>query len=154
MPKILFQQCLNYIDTIIAAISAVIAFLTLRNTANIKETVNIRISQEQFWNNKNNLNDKLLTCLNIVQKQKIRPANDPLFTQHITLVLSDLERHFSLDKKSHDYQKLMEVKNQITDLLAVHEVDDIDSDIRKNTGLYGSLIGELQDILNNGRLIL
>lgn len=146
------QWFFKVVDSLAAIASVIIAFLTFKNTSNIKDTVAVRISQENFWNNKKELNDKLTVCLNIVQSEQKRPANDPNFTQNISYVLSELERYFSLDTQSSDYRDLMNIKQKVYDMLKILEVDDIQSDIRKNTGHYGNLIGKLQELINNGRI--
>lgn len=143
--------CKN-IDTLIAAFSMLIALLTFINTSSIKATVKKNVIKEQFSAGKPEILKNLNKCQQIAQAEKVRPANDAKFNELMNKSLNAMERYFSLDKSSEEYKAFSSAKSEMLSLLKKNTVSTPESDIRKNAGLYGGLIGQLEELIENGRV--
>lgn len=148
----------NNTDTIIAGataiiscISAIIAWLTYKNTSSIKTIVNNTIIQESFVADRKELEKLLNKCLKIVQDGTVRPANSAEFNTMMSRILSSMDRYLSLGKESRDQSTFASTRSELETLLSERSVENIGADIAKNAGYYGRLIGNLDDLLKNGR---
>lgn len=148
----IFDWICKHIDTLIASFSALIALLTFINTSSIKATIKKNIVQEQFSLNKAEILKNLTKCQQVAQLEKVRPANDAKFNELMNKSLNFMDRYFSLDKTSEEYKSFSSTKSDILSLLSKRSAEDLELDIRQNAGLYGCLIGRLEELVENGRI--
>jgi len=139
------------ISAVISSVSAIIAWLTYKNTSSIKTIVSNTIIQEAFVADRKELEKLLNKCLKIVQDGNVRPANSAEFNTMMARILSSMDRYLSLGKKSKDQSAFLSTKNDLESLLSETTVKNSAADIAKYSGYYGRLIGNLIDLLKNGR---
>lgn len=140
------------IDTIIAFVSLIIAFLTLKSTTKIKEVIDDAMTKEQYTNNRPKILELLKQCRKIVDDGQERPATNVEFNDKISQILSSMERYFSLNEDSKDSKKFFAIKREIEEHLSKKIVEDPNLDIFIMKSTYGNLLGRLTELNDNGRI--
>lgn len=140
------------VDTVIAFISMVIAFLTLKSAKRITRIIDEARIKEQHINNRSKISKLIIKFKKIVNDGIERPANSSSFNDNISQILGAMDRYFSLDENSKDYATFATIKAELEKHLSVKKVTDVEQDILMMKSTYGRLLGALEELNDNGRV--